>query len=189
MSGVESQSQILSLTRRKPAVDAAEFWQQLRERARDAGAARTLGTATAVGASALEAGLSVISTLKDAPPRTLHSVSILRSSPMPMAVRAMIERREFGRRYDALQMDLDALQDRLPPLTCPQGEVEFLADDRSFEDLSRSVDGLLQNRKARSFSLFENSKILSIARYYGETGPGPEGTVMTIRTAFRDTAG
>ena len=66
---------------------------------------------------------------------------------MPSPVRAMLERREFGRRYDIEAIDLDPIRDRLPPLECPAGDFEFLADDRSFEDLTFSVDCLLQHRK------------------------------------------
>jgi len=53
------------------------------------------------GASALEAGLVVLSRLREAPPRTLHVASIVRSSPLSPSVRAMLERREFGRACEA----------------------------------------------------------------------------------------
>ena len=131
----------------------------------------------------MEAGLTVISTLSEAPPRTLHNLSIVRSSPMSSSVRAMLEKREFGRRYDAIPMDLDALRDRLPPLKCPQGDVEFLASDRSFEDLSHSVNGLLQHRKRLVMPSINRA---NRRRDVLVVGAGPGGLMTAIQLALRD---
>jgi hypothetical protein len=176
---VELHTQILSLTPSRPTGAAADVWQPVS----DAGAARTHGPDPTAGGSVLESGVSVISALNEAPLRTLHSASIVRSSPLSSSVRAMIERREFGRRYDAIQINLDALRDRLPPLKCPPGEVEYLASDRSFEDLSRSVDGLLQHRKRLVASSINRDQK---RHHVLVLGAGPGGLMTAIQLSLRD---
>lgn len=131
----------------------------------------------------MEAGVSVIMALNEAPPRTLHNAPIVRSSPLSSSVRAMLETREFGRRYDAIHMDLDGLQRRLPTLACPAGDLEFLADDRCFDDLSLSVDGLLQHRKR----LLAPSINHALPRRHALVlGAGPGGLMAAIQLSLRD---
>jgi len=127
--------------------------------------------------SILETGLTPIAVLSEAPPRTTHVPSAIRSSPMPAALREMLERREFGRRFDALRIDLDELGESLPGLDCPAGDLAFPARDESFADLSLSVDSLLQHRKG----LISHSVDLSRPRRdVLVLGAGPGGLMAAI---------
>ena len=132
-------------------------------------------------ASSLEAGLSQIATLGEAPPRTLHIAPVVRSSPMSPSLRTMLERREFGRRSD--DVDLDAVHDRLPPLYCPPGELSFLATDASFEDLSLSVDFLLQHRRRLLSPSVDRSRP---RRDVLVLGAGPGGLIAAVELRLRD---
>lgn len=170
-----------SLTQAKPAGDPARFWQAVRERVQ-AGGPQTHRPSAAPQGSVMEAGVAVIAALEQAPARTLHSTAIVRSSPLSFAVRAMLERREFGRRYDAIHMDLDAIQRHLPGVECPAGAVQFLADDRTFDDLGFSVDGLLQHRRnllARTVNPDQPRKHALIL------GAGPGGLMVAIQMSLR----
>ena len=127
-----------------PGADSAAMWQLIRERLR----ARVHVAPQVLDGSLLETGVSLIAVLNDAPPRTAHSTAIARASPMSSTVRAMLERRDFGRRYDADELDLFADRVVVTGLECVPDKVQFLANDRSFEDLSLSVDALLLTAKS-----------------------------------------
>jgi hypothetical protein len=167
-----------TVTARRPAGDT-DLWRQVRE----ATAPRAGPLPTTLESSILEAELTPIAVLTEAPPRTTHVPPVIRSSPMPSALRAMLERRELGRRYDALQVDLDGLEDRLPGLECAEGEVDFPASDASFEDLSLSVDCLLQHRKrlvSRSVDRSHPRRDVLVL------GAGPGGLIAAIELRLRD---
>lgn len=134
-------------------------------------------------AAPLEVGLSVLEGLSGAPPRTLHLPSIVRSSPLSPSVRAMIERRDFGGRYDGLGDEVPRLQERLPGLDCPAGDVEFLADCRSFEDLSASVDDLLSHRKRLLAPTLDARRP---RRDVLILGAGPGGLMTAVQLGLRD---
>lgn len=171
----------VSLIPHKSAADAAPLWEELRRKQRPAG--ETARPAAALEPSVMETNVSVIASLPDAPPRTVHSAPIVRSSPLPPAVRAMLERREFGRRFDFPAIDVEAIADRLPRLACPRGDVQFLANDRSFEDLELSVTGLLQHRKRLlSASLDANRP----RRHALVVGAGPGGLMAAVQLRLRD---
>lgn len=171
-----------SLTQAKPAGDSVRLWQAVRERVR-AGGPQSHRPSAAPQGSVMEAGVAVITALEQAPVRTLHSTAIVRSSPLSSAVRAMLERREFGRRYDAIHMDLDAIKNQLPGVECPVGVVQFLADDRSFDDLVFSVDGLLQHRK----NLLAQTVNRDLPRRHALVlGAGPGGLMAAIQMSLRD---
>jgi hypothetical protein len=164
---------------RMPARSHAALWEAVRGKARGAAS----HGARVPDASVLEEGLSTIATLSEAPPRTLHSTAIMRSSPLSLAVRSMIERREFGRRFDDVEVDLEAIRDRLPGLDCPEGSVEFLADDGSFEALSFSIDCLLHHRKR----LLEPSLNRALPRRdVLVLGAGPGGLMAAIELRLRE---
>jgi len=131
----------------------------------------------------MEANVSVLTELNHAPPRTLHSAPLVKSSPLPSSVRSMIEAKEFGRRFDAIPLDVEAIQDRLPPLECPEGEVEFLAADSSLEDLNLSVDGLLQHRKRLVAGSIDRERP---RRHVFVLGAGPAGLAAAIQLSLRD---
>jgi CRP/FNR family transcriptional regulator, cyclic AMP receptor protein len=175
-------NKFLSLTAKKPTSDRSEFWREVANRIRPS----EPGTSKPSGAphsSVMEVGLSPITPLNDAPPRTLNNSAIVRSSPLPPSVRAMFEQREFGRQYDAAQADLDAIALDLPGLECPQDDVQFLASDHSFDDLSLSVDCLLQHRKrllAPSLDLRRPRKNVLVL------GAGPGGLMTGIQLSLRD---
>lgn len=176
-----SSAQFIAVTPIEPAGAAAGLWQAVRERTRQGRSAYR--PSPAPQASAMEAGVSVITPLSEAPPRTLHSAPLIRSSPLSSAVRAMLETRDFGRRFDAIPVDLDFVQDRLPTLACPSGDVVFLADDRSFDDLSLSVDCLLQHRKR----MIAPSVARSHPRRHALVlGAGPGGLMTAIQLRLRD---
>src|SRR5262249_54835591 len=127
--------------------------------------------------------LSPITVLGEAPPRTTHVLPVIRSSPAPAALRAMLERLELGRRYDAHRLDLARVEGRLPGLECPDGDLAFPAADGSFDDLSLSVDCLLQHRR----------RLLSPSIDPGQPrrnvlvlGAGPGGLIAAIELRLRD---
>lgn len=176
------QNKFLSLTAKKPTSDPSEFWNEIASQIRTS-APGTPNPSGAPHSSVMEAGLSPIMPLNEAPPRTLNNAAIVRSSPLPSSVRAMIEQREFGRLYDGVQADLDPIASELPGLDCPQGDVLFLASDHSFGDLSFSVDCLLQHRKrllAPSINRNRPRKNVLIL------GAGPGGLMTAIQLALRD---
>lgn len=162
-----------------PAGDTAELWCVVRERARAGG--RPLQPAP--DASSLETGLLPIATLSEAPPRTIQSAPVMRSSPMPFSLRSMLERREFARTCDAVNVDLDLIEDRLPGLECPAGDIQFLASDASFDDLSLSVDCLLQHRRRLLSRTVDRSRP---RRNVLVLGAGPGGLIAAIELRLRD---
>lgn len=133
--------------------------------------------------SRMESGVSVIRRLGEAPPRTLRGKSISRSSPMSSSVRAMLESREFGRRYDSFEADLSDIPDLLPQLECPSGPVSFLASHDSLETLSHSTDILLQHQK-RLLSPTLNSR--QKRRHVLVLGAGPGGLMAAVQLRLRD---
>jgi hypothetical protein len=170
----------VSLTPMKSAKAATEFWASVGMPIRQSDERRLTG---APQSSVMESGVTILTGLKAAPPRTLHNAALARSSPMPQTVRAMLERREFGRCYDAVALDLDAIQDRLPGLACPEGDVPFLANDRSFDELNLSVDCLLQHRKDLiAPSIAPDGK----RRHVLVLGAGPGGLMTAIQLSLRN---
>ena len=143
---VNQESKFLSLTATRRISDPSELWEAVRKQL-GGGEAAPRRLSAAPESSVMEAGLSVITPLNEAPPRTLNNPAIVRSSPLPPAVRAMFETREFGRRYDSIAVDLRTINAELPGLSCPEGDVPFLGSDHSLDDLNLSVDCLLQHRK------------------------------------------
>ena len=130
----------------------------------------------------MESGVSVIEWLETAPPRTLHSAPLVSSSPLPPAVRAMLEAREFGRPFDEAEIDLAAIAPELPGLACPQGDVQFPAVDFSAEELSVSMDGLLRHRRnlvAASIDPGQPRRRVLIV------GAGPGGLMTAIQLRLR----
>ena len=77
--------------------------------------------------------------------------------------------------------DLDALADRLPALECPQGEVQFLASDRSFDDLNFSVEQLLQHRRKLLAPINQNIPRRNVL----VLGAGPGGLMTAIQLSLR----
>lgn len=133
--------------------------------------------------SAMESGISVIATLAEAPHRTVHSAALVRSSPLSLPLRAMFEDRRFGRAFDSIALDIDAIADQLPGLSCPSGDVPFLASDRSLDDLSLSTDGLLQHRKRLLAPLVDRGLD---RRQVLVVGAGPAGLMAAIQLRLRD---
>ena len=148
-------------------------------------AAVTAGSAvdTTVEPTGLEGELSVLDVLAEAPPRTLHIPAIVRSSPLSPSVRAMLESRHFGRRFDAVPLELDDVDAPLPGLACPTGDVESLTDVGSFEDLSLSIDALLAHRKrllaATVDPTLPRRNVLVL-------GAGPGGLMTAVQLSLRD---
>jgi hypothetical protein len=138
--------------------------------------------ASALEPSPLESSFSTIAVLRAAPPRTSHNVAVVRSSPMPSALRAIVEHAAFGRRYDAIEADLTSIRTRLPTLDCPEGPVTFLAGDGSFDDLTLAVDCLLQHRKAL---LAASIDPLAPRRNVLVLGAGPGGLMTSVQLALR----
>ena len=176
--GSAESSQFVTAVPSTPTSHAA-LWEALRGQARIvARPARPIPDG-----SILESGLSTIATLADAPSRTQHSTAIMRSSPLSMPVRTMIERREFGRSCDAVEVDLAPHRATLPALDCPEGDVEFLADDASFEALSLSIDCLLQHHRhllaASVDRALPRRNVLVL-------GAGPGGLMAAIQMRLRD---
>jgi CRP/FNR family transcriptional regulator, cyclic AMP receptor protein len=175
-------STFVSLLPSSPLGDTAALWREVRQKLRAAGEGGSEPTLSSP-ASAMEAGLSVIAQLDEAPPRTLHSAPLVSSSPLSPAVRSMLETREFGRAYDTYPIDLDAISHRLPALECPPGDVQFLACDRSIDDLSLSVDGLLQHRKRLLSASIDPARP---RRHALVLGAGPGGLMTAIQMRLRD---
>jgi len=175
-------SQFVSLTATKPASDPSEFWKEVRRQIRT-GEAGTCKPSGAPQSSVMEAGLSVIMPLNEAPPRTFNNAAIVRSSPLPSSVRAMFETREFGRQYNSVQADLDTIKAELPGLECPQADVQFLASDHSLDDLNLSVDCLLQHRKRL---LAPSVDLSRPRRHVFVLGAGPGGLMTAIQLSLRD---
>ena len=171
----EAPFETLSATPRRGDPD---LWRRVR-----ASAVLDEAPAAMLESSILEADLSPIAALSDAPPRTTHVPAAIRSSPMPAAVREMLERREFGRRFDALRVDLHELHDSLPGLECPEGDLVFPASDASFEDLTLSVDCLLQHRKRLISRSVDHS---CPRRDVLVLGAGPGGLMTAIELRLRD---
>ena len=170
-------SKFIAITPSRAAKDTAELWRKLRART---GVQRP--TPSQPG-SVMEGAVSVLSELRDAPPRTLHSAPVVKSSPLSPAVRAMIEAREFGRRFDAISLDVASIREQLPPLDCPDGDVEFLASDRSLEDLGLSVDGLLQHRMQLIERTINRERR---RRHVFVLGGGPAGLMAAVQSRLRD---
>ena len=170
-------SQLAAVTPAEPAADRSEFWRALRDRS------AAPKSAPSVSASVMETGVNVLAELSVTPARTLHSAPLVKSSPLSPPVRAMLEAREFGRRFDAVALDVASVEERLPGLAVPHGEVEFWASDRSLEDLSLSVDGLLQHRK-RLVARTVNRQ--SRRRQVLVLGAGPAGLMAAVQVALRD---
>src|SRR5215472_7153197 len=104
-SPAETNGRFLSLTATEPSSDHWEFWNQVRCRAH----ADRAEASSVPQTSAMETGVSIIQELHAAPPRTYHNAALVRSSPLPLAVRRMFEQREFGRSYAASIADLDSI--------------------------------------------------------------------------------
>jgi hypothetical protein len=179
LAGTTPQNQFLTASPITPAADKADVWRAVRELASSPG----IQPSAPPQASVMEAGVWVISALEEAPSRTLHSASIVRSSPLSSSVRGMLEARAFGRRYDAVHADLEAIRERLPGLECPSGPVEFLSSDASPGDLEMSVDCLLQHRKRLLASHVDRARA---RRHVLVVGGGPGGLMTAIQLALRD---
>jgi hypothetical protein len=164
----------------RPATDTQrdDVWASVRGSAR---AARVDVVSQALDPSALEIGMSVLDVLEEAPPRTMHIPSIVRSSPLPPGIRAMIERRDFSRAFDHEAVDLTSIAEDLPGLDTPSGEVTFLADTRSFEQLRFSVDALLQHRQR----LILRSITANPRRNVFVLGAGPGGLMTAVQLRLR----
>ena len=180
-TGETPDSTFVSLHPSSPVGDTAALWQEVRKKLRSGGEGS--GPRPAAPASGMESGLSVIASLQEAPPRTLHNAPLVASSPLSPKVRSMLETREFGRAYDALPIDLDAISHRLPALECPAGPVEFPACDRSLDDLSLSVDALLQHRKRLVSPSVDPNRP---RRHALVLGAGPGGLMTAIQMRLRD---
>ena len=176
----ESENQVVSLLPTRPTSDAAAVWAAAIVPSETPG---PRSDDQVPAGSAMEVGLSVITALTEAPPRTLNNVALVRSSPLPLDVRAMLERREFGRHVDTVPLDLEAIEERLPGLDCPPGDVQFLADDRTFDDLNLSVDGLLRHRKAL---IAPATAPANPRRDVLVVGAGPGGLMTAIQLRLRD---
>jgi hypothetical protein len=161
----------------RPSNDPSELWDSIGKHA-----VSDRPTAPAEG-SVMEQRVSVLSELHVAPRRTLHNTSLVKSSPLSVSVRAMMEAREFGRRFDAVPLEVASLNDRLPTLECPEGDVIFAASDRSAELLSLSVDGLLQHRKRLLAPTLDRKRP---RRHVFIVGAGPAGLVAAIQLSLRD---
>jgi len=180
MNSDSSNDTFVSVTAIKPANDTADFWSAVEEGIRKGDERKP---SEAPRASVMESDVAMIAALSEAPWRTLHNAPLVHSSPLSSSVRAMLEAREFGRRYDTFQIDLDAIQHRLPELHCPSSDVEFLANDRSLGELNFSVDCLLQHRKkliAPSIDLSRPRKHVMVL------GAGPGGLMVAIQLSLRN---
>ena len=131
----------------------------------------------------MESAVSVIASLVEAPTRTPRETGTVRSSPLALSSRDIIETRAFGRSFEALQIALDDIDIALPGLECPPEGPTFLASDRSFEELSLSVDALLQHRKRL---LLAESTRTAPRRRVLVLGAGPGGLMTAIELRLRD---
>jgi CRP/FNR family transcriptional regulator, cyclic AMP receptor protein len=174
------ESKILSLTAARRAGDPSELWKEVRKRIGAEAGPRKLSAAPE--SSVMEAGLSVVTPLDEAPPRTLNNPAIVRSSPLPPPVRALFETRQFGRRYDSIVVDPHTIGAELPGLACPQGDVPFLASDHSLDDLNLSVDCLLQHRKRLLAPQVDPSRP---RKHVLIVGAGPGGLMAAIQLSLR----
>jgi len=95
----------------------------------------------------------------------------------------MIEAREFGRRFDTDLFNVAAVEQELPGLTAPRGDVLFVADDTSLDSLSKSVDVLLQHRKRL---LSQTTDVKTGRRRVLIIGAGPAGLISAVQLALRD---
>jgi len=170
-------NRVVAVTAVRPTNDTAELWRNLRERP---GGPRP--TPPALG-SVMETEVCVLAGLSDAPPRTLHNAPLVKSSPLSPTIRAMLEAREFGRRFDTVPLDTESVRDRLPGLRSGSGDVQFLAADHSLEDLSLSVEGLLQHRK-RLLAPTLNPNLSR--RHVLVIGAGPAGFMAAIELSLRN---
>jgi hypothetical protein len=178
-AGTPASSQFVTAVPSTPTTSHTALWEALR------------GTARIVvqpahpipDGSLLESGVSTIAALSEAPTRTLHSTAIMRSSPLSTSVRTMIERREFGRSCDAIEVDLEPIRSRLPGLDCPEGSVEFLASEDSFEALSLSIDCLLQHHRRLLAPSIDRALP---RRNVLVLGAGPGGLMAAIQLRLRD---
>jgi hypothetical protein len=157
--------------------DTAELWQSLR--ARSPAVTRSQPPA----ASIMETGLSVLTEMRDAPPRTLQSEAIVASSPLPLSIRSLIETKDFGRRFDGRPLDVKSVEALLPPIDCPKGDVAFMVSETSMEDMILSVDGLLQHRKRLVAPSINHSKP---RRRVFILGAGPAGLMAAVQLRLRD---
>ncbi len=135
------------------------------------------------GATVMESGLSVLTEMREATARTLQSEAIMASSPLPLSIRSMIETKDFGRRFDAVPLDVQSIETLLPPLECPNEDVAFMVSDASLEDMILSVDGLLQHRKRLVAPSINHSKL---RRRVFILGAGPAGLMAAIQLRLRD---
>jgi CRP/FNR family cyclic AMP-dependent transcriptional regulator len=169
-------SRLSPATQTETAADLSRFWHNLRN------SSAASKPAPPPQSSVMEIGLHVLSELSTAPPRTIHNAPLVKSSPLSPPVRAMLETREFGRRFDAASLDLSSAEKQLPSLDVPEGDVRFLASDRSLEDLSLSVDGLLQFRKRLLAPTIDPNlprrRVLVL-------GAGPAGLIAAVQLSLR----
>jgi hypothetical protein len=172
-------SQFVTAVPSTPTVSHAAFWQALREKAHIASQPANL----VPDGSILESGLSTIAVQSEAPPRTLHSTAIMRSSPLSPTVRAMLERREFGRSCHAVDVDLEPIRAELPGIDCPSGPVEFLASEETFDALSFSIDCLLQHHRHLLAASIDRALP---RRNVLVLGAGPGGLMAAIQMRLRD---
>ena len=131
----------------------------------------------------MEIGLSVLTELREAPARTRQSEAIMASSPLPLAVRSMIETKDFGQRSDARTLDVQSIASLLPPLETPKGNVAFMVSETSLDDMILSVDALLQHRKRLVASSIDRSKP---RRRVFILGGGPAGLMAAVQLRLRD---
>ncbi|HZZ94925.1 MAG TPA: cyclic nucleotide-binding domain-containing protein [Usitatibacter sp.] len=181
MDSAESPSSFLSLCPNCPSNDNLGFWQALVERLACEG--RLHRNDAAPADRGMESGVCTIAELDEAPSRTQHNAPLVASSPLPPAVRALLETRELGRPFDGMAMDLSAVADRLPGLACPEGDVAFPASDESFEGLAVSIEALLQHRKRLLAASIDRT---DPPRRVLVMGAGPAGLMTAVQLALRD---
>jgi len=131
----------------------------------------------------MEAGLSILSEHSTAPSRTVHCDAVTKSSPLPLAVRSILETRAFSRRFDAVPLDLAPIEDLLPGLECPKGNVPFLVDESSLENMRLSVDALLDHRKKLITKTIDRRRP---RRQIFILGAGPAGLMAAVQLSLRD---
>ena len=156
---------------------ASELWLELQ--VRSPAGVQSLRPAPAI----METGLSVLLELREPPARTLQSEAIMASSPLPLSIRSMIETKDFGRRFDERLLDIKSIGSLLPPLECPEGDVSFMVNDTSLDDMILSVDGLLQHRKWLVEQKINRSRP---RRRVFILGAGPAGLMAAVQLRLRD---